>query len=99
MSAPHTLGPWTILEDAFAYPGIEADGGTFSVVILGYPDHGDDGGVRGRTEEEALANAHLIAAAPDLLEALESMLAITDRDHVVWDEAREAIAKAKGETK
>lgn len=50
-----------------------------------------------RGREEAEANARLIAAAPEMLEALEGILAITDRDHAAWNKARAAIAKAKGE--
>jgi hypothetical protein len=48
------------------------------------------------------ANAHLIAAAPDLLEALEALVKQAEGHKAVgvyWDEARAAIAKAKGETK
>ena len=46
--------------------------------------------------DEVKANANLIAAAPDLLEACEIALASDDRNvqHVL----RSAIAKAKGET-
>jgi hypothetical protein len=53
-------------------------------------------------EAEQLANAHLIAAAPDLLAALESM-----RDHPtiaavcpspLWAQMVNAILKARGET-
>jgi hypothetical protein len=40
--------------------------------------------------------AHLIAAAPELLEALESVVAVADRKTVEFDMARAAIAKAKG---
>jgi hypothetical protein len=47
--------------------------------------------------EEEVANAHLIAAAPELLEALEAVVAISDRKHDAWDAAKAAIAKAKGE--
>ena len=49
------------------------------------------------------ANARLIAAAPDLLEALESMLSEHcgqnnhECDDIVHDLARTALAKAKGE--
>ena len=50
-------------------------------------------------QENGMANAHLIAAAPDLYEALEAML-----DECVDDEfaphvmdARAALAKARGE--
>ena len=43
-----------------------------------------------------VANARLIAAAPDLLEALKKVVAISDRKHDAWDEAKAAIAKASG---
>jgi hypothetical protein len=52
--------------------------------------------ISGISRQEAEANARLIAAAPDLLAALKGILVITDRDHVVWDAARAAIAKAEG---
>ena len=45
-------------------------------------------------QEESAANESLILAAPDLLEALKAILAITDRDHCAWAQARAAIAKA-----
>lgn len=44
------------------------------------------------------ANANLIAAAPELLEALQDALHAHDKhgEHVEWDFAREAIQKALG---
>ena len=57
---------------------------------------------------EYVANARLIAAAPELLEALEALSALNDnhgpfggeiyQDRIdrAWDAARAAIAKAKG---
>ncbi len=42
------------------------------------------------------ANARLIAAAPELLAALEEVVRISDRKHNAWDAAHAAIAKAKG---
>lgn len=45
---------------------------------------------------EARANAKLMAAAPDLLEALQEIIAITDRKHVAWVKAKAAIEKAIG---
>jgi hypothetical protein len=42
------------------------------------------------------ADAHLIAAAPDLLAALEAVVSVADRKTVEFDQARAAIAKAKG---
>ena len=40
------------------------------------------------------ANAKLIAAAPELLEALQEVIKISDRNHIAWDKAKEAIKKA-----
>jgi hypothetical protein len=97
----HTPGPWTLFQDQSVkhYAGIEA--GKLSIVSIGYPElipSMDDSGVHGRTEEEALANAYLIAAAPDLLEALEAAVAYPLIDS--WFEtATAAIDKAKGKTK
>ena len=42
------------------------------------------------------ADARLIAAAPDLLEALIEVVAIADRKTDAFDRARAAIAKAHG---
>lgn len=38
----------------------------------------------------------LAAAAPALLKALEEVVALSDRKHQAWDNARAAIAAAKG---
>ena len=56
-----------------------------------------------RLPENALANARLIASAPDLLSALEEMMSVF-QDHEQYDEesaeviqsARSALRKAKG---
>lgn len=55
----------------------------------------------GKTEAHAEANARLIAAAPELLTALRSMLASVDDIYIAenprtFDAARAAIAKAEG---
>ncbi|HDL8291726.1 TPA: hypothetical protein ACGBQ6_004502 [Yersinia enterocolitica] len=47
------------------------------------------------TENQAI-DARLIAAAPDLLEALKAVVAIADRDTDVFNAAKAAIAKATG---
>jgi hypothetical protein len=110
----HTPAPWKVLvgggED-LAHPGVDTEDESLSIVILGFKDSDeDDGGVRGSNYNEALANAHLIAAAPDLLEALKAMVDKFDSEiHSEYDDtsmlkdrlseanfARLIIAKAEG---
>jgi hypothetical protein len=99
----HTPGPWTV----------SPAGTTHSArVCAEYGPHGDictlseqdtqcDGG---RDIGVELANARLIAAAPELLDALESITDQLDRvgdhrkDRPFIDAARAAIAKAKGQS-
>lgn len=50
----------------------------------------------GCDEAEGRANAHVFAAASDLLEALKAVVAVADRNTVEFDRARAAIAKADG---
>ena len=97
----HTPGPW-LLENNIAYgwktnpysisttkPGVH------SVAIANIPAK------KTISPDEALANARLISAAPDLLEALMTFpmsLAWTDDELWAWsNKARNAIAKATGE--
>ena len=56
----------------------------------------------GHVSIKNIADAHLIAAAPDLLEALEELYDIGSDTGMDWDwdcmkKARSAIAKARGE--
>lgn len=91
MSA-HTPGPWKA-------GNVENRTGGRSAVLI-WADGGDDLG-----EARTFADARLMAAAPELLEALERMVAMF-ADHTQYDEegyetaavavARAAIAKAKG---
>ena len=53
-----------------------------------------NGGVAGAAMNEGLAR--LFAAAPDLLEALKEVVALSDRDQFAWRKAHAAIAKAEG---
>ena len=108
----HTPGEWFIEKELpTEHPGIESNvfGKFVSVVIWGNAeDTNDDSGVRGRTPEEAMANARLIAAAPELLEALEKCASVIgapqegnwatdDEVNDAYDRAGAAIAKAKGD--
>lgn len=106
MAGKHTPGPWTVPH--FARPDVNCSceyvlcdhlmGAVASVHCSGeggdWQNHGDN-----PRYDEAVANAHLIAAAPELLEALNLMVSnfaglLNDDDH---DRVHAAIARAKGE--
>ena len=88
-AAQHTPGPWwqgSTLDDS-----VFAAGGGDEVCVAVCPERSviSDGA-------ETYANARLIAAAPDLLEALKAVVAVADRKTVEFERARAAIAKAEG---
>jgi hypothetical protein len=85
--AKHTPGPWFLDDDGRIFD--TPDRGQL-VAEVATADPAEP------PAEEDVANARLIAAAPDLLAALEKVVAISDRKHDAWDEARAAIAKAEG---
>jgi hypothetical protein len=82
----HTKGPWSYrLDDSDVWAG--------DVRVCRKPHNVS------AYDKEWQANARLIAAAPDLLAALEDLL---DQSEESWrdrDQARAAIAKAKGNDK
>jgi hypothetical protein len=95
----HTSGPWTIRKmRTYAFiGGVGWD--DFARVVKRL--EGDD-----EDSPEGIANAHLIAAAPDLLEALKAMVKHAEvqdfRDGVEpsleTQRAKDVIAKAEGRT-
>ena len=93
----YTPGPWVAHRNS-AFWEIDADTseGLFKLgdVCASDPEH-PDGGLQE-------ANARLIAAAPELLEALEMMLDMSEMGgfgkSAAEDTARAAIAKARGAT-
>ena len=84
-----TLGPWSAGEDeeSMATSIITAGSGDILCVV----------GTFMTSTEEDLANAELIAAAPDLLAALQAVVSVADRATVEFNMARAAISKATGE--
>ena len=100
-NAKHTPGPW----EAAIQPGCHAviaslSGGQKAVAIIGNntPDDGN--------EPMRFANARLIAGAPDLLAALQRIVAVLDKQvaspHLAeraspLAQAKAAISKATGE--
>lgn len=93
----HTAGPWELIE--------------FGGPQIGNPETGEAictmWGSRNDPKDPIEANARLIAAAPELLEALRLALEyfnsaqaqLSASGQVARDAARAAIAKATGETK
>lgn len=90
----HTPGPWTFENDEESLDQwlVRAPSTDNNDIVATVPKTGDSE----YDNEVVYFNAHLIAAAPELLDALKCILAITDRNHVAWDAARAAIAKAEG---
>ena len=97
----HTPGPWQVLPEECDKPYIRVRGtvpGTrFRVANVLTPVYA---GVHEREADETRANARLIAAAPELLEALRAVDVLfghlaRDSTQRTWlDNARAAIAKA-----
>lgn len=101
-NATHTPGPWIAVESLAIRT---TNGSTLAQVRWDDFWDGDDIAARPRRDDEqAKANARLIAAAPELLEALEGVLRtedsrfrLSDDDWSVFRQlARSAIAKARG---
>jgi len=89
MNAQHTPGPWHQSDRRLSGP----DGTQLAGFML-------NGSTLGNNIETDAANCRLAAAAPDLLAALETILAESDggwfHEHPTAEKARAAIAKAKG---
>ncbi len=87
----HTPGPWK-LNPAMDFSGTwDAWLGKDGVTIAHIQSH--------KSKELTTANARLIAAAPELLEALKGLCEPADpaTDSRRWEAAKAAIAKAEGE--
>jgi len=91
----HTPGPWML--------DINKRGGEWDYLIRTVKPHNPAGGVGMHVATVNVTfkhlpedNARLIAAAPEMLEALKAVVAVADRKTVEFDAARAAIAKAEG---
>lgn len=109
MNTKHTPGPWTVgrtitgSEEMVTLRGESGSGEKIYDAMIESPEC-FIAGVGGRGRENCVANARLIAAAPDLLEACQhllEMVAALHADNMVptkteWpaEQARAAIAKA-----
>ena len=81
----HTPGPWEAMPMPQGSSGMRIFAGNQYLAFVGDTDH----------ISPSEANAALIAAAPDMLDALEYWMDVGD-DHKAIDKARAAIAKARG---
>ena len=102
MSAGFTPGPWSVGAPTGHNPDKVFRGDDAIASVYGVPvhQHLNDLPKWGETYSEGVANARLIAAAPDLYAALRSYLAEADAGHVTVETdsaARAALAKAQGE--
>lgn len=100
MSTKHTPGPWAHCTEGFPRPDVRAANGRAVartwMVCSSTPKTA--AGYQARCEEDR-ANAHLIAAAPTMYEALkaaEPYLRHANVAYNVYVQARAAIAKAEG---
>ena len=94
----HTPGPWVWDE---YYTGLDGANGQSVLIYIDY----EGMSIHGKTVAQSEANARLIAAAPELLEACIGLLQVQDGIPMTGLEAtrkavnaRAAIAKAKGKT-
>lgn len=98
--AAHTPGPWTLDEHRYVRADVyrDASRGTWPAICVVRPWPSTWTFLH---EAESTANANLIAAAPDLMKAVqEALLSMTDGSYIPESIglARAAIAKATGET-
>ena len=86
----HTPGPWRLNSDAL----VVGNGALKMSIAIAYDSSTAADGV---SREEMKANARLIAAAPELLEALKDALCaleVCGKDYPAAGKARAAIARA-----
>ncbi len=94
-NAEHTPGPWSLTRTPKGHR-MRVSGfgwGHFAKVVVRMDGEDED-------QSEGIANANLIAAAPDLLEALNELVVARNSGKQpsvrMWDKAKTAIAKATG---
>jgi len=93
----HTPGPWAVVDNGIWDVSVVGEATICHINNKGewFPK---DGTQMGRSQNKMLADARLIAAAPDLLEALKEVYDWCYPTDSAWAiKARAAIAKATGE--
>jgi hypothetical protein len=90
MTTQHTPGPWSIDWNFIVAP--DPSGEHADVYIAEIAESDEDGRIP--SEDQIEANARLIAAAPDLLAALQHVLERATMPGFLRDEVKAAIARA-----
>lgn len=93
MSA-HTQGPWSVGPQVDFHQVVKAAGTTLAAVYSGIPA-GEANRTKADREERRLANARLIAAAPDMLKALDELLCAWNDGDMDTDAMFDAIHRAR----
>lgn len=88
MSSKHTPGPWSWYTRNGHRVAIDGSGGA---EVARAEEYGASAWI-----EVSEDDARLIAAAPELLEALQRLVDAVDPESTGWDEAVAAISKATG---
>jgi hypothetical protein len=117
MTTKHTPGPWRVDDEEIIADVPCGSHSTTHIVCFGH-DYDDVGGICARVHEtvegnfdeaaynaECEANARLIAAAPELLEALKWILDYTESDGYAdaiygerWVKTKQLLTRIDGET-
>jgi hypothetical protein len=93
MKAQHTPGPWHVRRISRYYDGAPQD---FDFLAVDSSCKKRMSLQHGATEQ-CIADARLIASAPDMFEALQAIVdAYGDRDTLLMAQCKAALAKAKG---
>ena len=89
----HTPGPWKAIPYGETIAIRSMAPGCWDVAAVNYTGNAESG----IPNAQDRADGRLIAAAPELLEALEAVVLMgSGDDYRVWEMADKAIAKAKG---
>jgi hypothetical protein len=101
MDKNYTPGPWHVeMNRQYQYkvygPSRNINKWPAAIATLGSPRNVDP--TETDIGKQDRANANLISAAPDLLEALQAVIAVADRATDEFDRSRAAIAKALGDS-
>lgn len=106
METKHTPGPWTVINGKTLFPSVvfaDVEVPKEDIGTLGYPHPSVViNASHDQLMKSIMGNAHLIAAAPELLEALEEMVRMYESVEPAggwqgqYEKSLSAIAKAKG---